>query len=87
MKNLKFLERKLKENNIEYDNIEYIENKSPTYWVDLKIIFKDIEEFEIIRLPAYSKKEYKLNNYNKMITEKVQEIKEALQEYERIFSK
>ena len=87
MKNLKFLERKLKENNIEYENIEYIENKSPTYWVDLKITFKDIDEFEIIRLPAYSKNEYKLNNYNKMIKEKVQEIKEALQEYERIFNK
>lgn len=87
MKNLKFLERKLKENNIEYENIEYIENKKPTYWIDLKITFKDIDEFEIIRLPAYSKNEYKLNNYNKMIKEKVQEIKEALQEYERIFNK
>lgn len=86
MKNLKFLERKLKENNIEYDNIEYIENKSPAYWVDLKITFKDIDEFEIIRLPAYSKKEYKLNNYNKMITEKVQEIKKAIEEYKRIFN-
>lgn len=87
MKNLKFLENQLKVNDIDYEKIEYIENKTPTYWVDLKITFKDIDEFEIIRLPAYSKSEYKLNNYNKMITEKVQEIKEALQEYEKIFSK
>lgn len=75
MKNLKFLVKELKKNNIEYESIEYIENKNPTYWVDLKITFQDTDWFKIIRLPAYSKRDYKINNYNKIIIEEVQKIK------------
>lgn len=84
MKNLKFLENQLKANNIKYEKIEYIENKFPTYWVDLKVTFEDFDEYEIFRLSAYNKQDYKKANYNRYIMEKVQELKEILNEYERV---
>ena len=80
MKNLKFLVKELNKNNIEYEYIEYIENKNPTYWVDLKITFQDTDWFKIIRLPAYSKRDYKINNYNKIIIEEVQKLRQKITE-------
>lgn len=73
MKNVRFLTKELKNRGIDYKEIQVSENKSPCYWVDLKIIFDDDEM--IIRLPAYNKNDYSKNNYEDMIKNRLNDIK------------
>lgn len=87
MRNLRFLKNQLKANNINFDEIKYIENKIPTYWVDLEVTFKDYEGSVIFRLPAYNKQQYQITNYNKKIMDEVLKLKELYNEMEKIRKK
>lgn len=78
MEKVKFLKEQLKENQIKYKTVEKIENKKPCYWVDLKIILNELGDYEIIRLPAYNKANYKESNYQNYITNRVKTIKKYI---------
>ena len=70
MDNIKILKEELKKNNIKYARIEV---KKPYFWVDL-LIYNENNDYDIIRLPAYSEKDYKKTNYINTIKDKVKTL-------------
>lgn len=73
MNNIKILKEELKKNNIKYARIEKYIVKKPYFWVDL-LIYNENNDYDIIRLPAYSEKDYLSTNYTNIIKDKVKTL-------------
>lgn len=73
MDNIKILKEELKKNNIKYAKIKKYVVKKPYFWVDL-LIYNENNDYDIIRLPAYSEKDYLSTNYTNTIKDKVKTL-------------
>ena len=73
MDNIKILKKELEKNNIKYAKIEKYVVKKPCFWVDL-LIYNENNDYDIVRLPAYSEKDYLSTNYTNIIKDKVKTL-------------